>query len=139
MITSHILKTQTDYFNSPCILCGQSHTAITEEIDITNKLVTTCINCPIIIRTDPPNTPFDKAFNFRWCPSKLASNYGYQPDDVTKAWLELKQTRYARILVSNHSLDRILNKALRACELERTKCTFKRSSPDEEEHTEILI
>jgi hypothetical protein len=137
MITSHNLKTQTDYFDFPCILCGQGHAAITEDIDVKNKIVTTCINCPIITRTDPPDTPFDKSFNFRWCPSKLASNYGYQLEDVKDAWLTLTQTRYARILVPKPCLDRLLGKALKACELERVKWTFKRASCDDEDDTEI--
>jgi hypothetical protein len=137
MITSCILKTQTSYFDSPCILCGQDHTAITEDIDDIKRVITTCINCPIITRTDPPNTPFDKAFNFRWCPLKLASNYGYQAEEVRNAWSVLIQTRYARILVPRRSLDRLLERALKSCDLERIKCTFKRSSPDEEEDIEI--
>jgi hypothetical protein len=120
------------------MVCGQDHTAITEEIDSINMTITTCIQCPIIVRTDPSNTPLDKAFNFRWCPSKLASCYGYQPEDVKAAWSKIIKTRYARILVSKQTLDRILERALKACDLERTKCNFKRSLiTDEEECMEI--
>ena len=135
MMISKILKTQTDYFHSPCVLCGQDHTAITEEIDVINKTITTCINCPIVICTNLPNTPLDKALNFRWCPTKLAKHYGYQPAEVKEAWLKLTQTRYARILVPKHVLNRLLEKALNTCDLERCMCKFKRSSLDEEEYT----
>ena len=135
MMTSRILKTQTDYFDSPCVLCGQDHTAITEDIDTINKTITICINCPIIIRTDPPNTPIDKAFNFKWCPLKLASHYGYQPDEIRQAWLRLTHTRYARTIVPQLCLDRLLGKALKLCESERAQWNFKRSSLYEEEYT----
>jgi hypothetical protein len=121
------------------MVCGQDHTAIMEQIDPVNMTITTCIQCPIIVRTDPSNTPLDKAFNFRWCPLKLASCYGYQPEDVKEAWSKLIQTRYARILVPRQTLDRLLEKALRSCELERIKCNFKRTltTNEEEECMEI--
>jgi len=124
MITSRIFKTQTDYFQSPCILCGQDHTAITEDIDTINKTITITISislsCPIIIRTDP---------------STLASHYGYQPDDIREAWSRLSHTRYARTNLPQLCLCRLIGKALKICELVRAKWNFKRSSQHEEEYT----
>ena len=95
----------------------------------------TCINCPIVTRTDLPNTQPTKALNFRWCPRKLARHYGYQPSEVKEAGRKLTQTRYTRILVPKHVLNRLLERALNTCDLERCTCNFKRSSLDEEEYT----
>jgi len=103
--------------------------------DTINKTITICIYCPVIIRTDPLNTLIDKAFNFKWCPSKLASHYGYQPDEIRQAWLKLLHTRYARTIVPQLCLERLLGKALKLCELERAQWNFKRSFLYEEEYT----